>query len=49
MWAIANLSCRKKIMPLLENDMSKSTTVWQEIDDSFVSTKVSGPYSDAKL
>ena len=48
MWAVADLSCSKKIMPLVENDMGKSTT-WQEIDDSFVSITAGGPGSEAKL
>ena len=49
MWAVADLSCSKKIMPLVENDMRKSTTVWQEIDDSFVSIEAGGLGSEAKL
>ncbi|KJX98524.1 hypothetical protein TI39_contig407g00002 [Zymoseptoria brevis] len=39
----------KKIVKCIENDMSTSTTVWQEIEDSFVSTEVGGPSSSAKL
>ncbi|KAF2212237.1 hypothetical protein CERZMDRAFT_97514 [Cercospora zeae-maydis SCOH1-5] len=39
----------KKILPLIENDMGKSTTVWQEIDESFVSTQAGGPGLEAKL
>jgi hypothetical protein len=33
----------KKLAKHLENDLAKSTTVWQEVEDSFVSTEVGGP------
>lgn len=36
-------------MPLLENDFAKATNIWQEIEDSFVSTEVGGPANSAKL
>lgn len=39
----------KEIMKHTEGDMSKSTSVWQEIDDSFVSTVEGGPTDSSKL
>lgn len=39
----------KEIMKIIENDMSKSTTVWQEVEDSFVSTVEGGGTGSSKL
>lgn len=38
-----------KLSQLIENDMATSTTLWQELDDSFVSTQVGGPANSSKL
>ena len=40
-------SCSKELMKHIQNDMGKSTSVWQEVQDSFVSNRVGG--SEAKL
>ncbi|KAK4507400.1 hypothetical protein PRZ48_001135 [Zasmidium cellare] len=39
----------KEIMKHIEGDVSKSTTVWQEVEDSFVSTVEGGPTDSSKL
>ncbi|CZT16802.1 uncharacterized protein RCC_02636 [Ramularia collo-cygni] len=38
-----------KLSGLLENDITKETTIWKEVEDSFVSTQVGGPKSSSKL
>ncbi|KAF2161752.1 hypothetical protein M409DRAFT_58829 [Zasmidium cellare ATCC 36951] len=39
----------KEIMKHTEGHMSKSTTIWKEVDDSFVSTVEGGPTDSSKL
>lgn len=39
----------EKLSQLIENDFDSATTLWKEIDDSFVSTQVGGPTSSSKL
>lgn len=39
----------KEIMKHMENEMVKATSIWQEIDDSFVSTVEGGPTDSSKL
>lgn len=39
----------KEIMKHAEGDISKSTSIWKEIEDSFVSTVEGGPTDSSRL
>lgn len=41
-------SCSKKLSKLLEGNLGSSTTLWKEVEDSFVSTVV-GANADATM
>lgn len=39
----------KEIMKYTEGDVSKATSIWKEVEDSFVSTVEGGPIDSSKL